>query len=144
MQNSTESSSSSLSSSYSLSSNKHSSKIKSSIFSSLILTSGISATQFTSSSPTTLYSSWVTSAGLQATNHDIGTNVPLFGTGTIDELYINNYGGLSYNDIDSADTIPAQVADNILIAPFFLPSVGGSVSTKKRKIFVLVPSGSLV
>lgn len=124
-------------SSSSLSSKKHSSSkqnkksrfsLKAASSSLLLLSTTTNATLFPSSSPTTLYNSWVTSAGLQASNFGLGTNVPLFGTGTIDELYINNYGGVSYNDIDSADTIPTQVADNILIAPFFIPSVGGSVT----------------
>lgn len=124
-------------SSSSLSSKKHSSSkqnkksrfsLKAALSSLLLLSTTTNATLFPSSSPTTLYNSWVTSAGLQASNFGLGTNVPLFGTGTIDELYINNYGGVSYNDIDSADTIPTQVADNILIAPFFIPSVGGSVT----------------
>jgi hypothetical protein len=91
---------------------------------------GVSAQvqSFPMPSPTTAFTSWTTTNGVQAQSQALGTDVPLFGTGTIDELFISNYGSLSYNDIDSADQLPSQVGDNIMLAPFYLPNVGGSVS----------------
>lgn len=49
-------------------------------------------------------------------------DVPLYGNATIDRLWVGAFGTLSYNQLIGKEVRPDDVDDNIVIAPYFLPS----------------------
>lgn len=96
----------------------------------VLAASAVPATQatglFTHNSASTVFSGW-TSTTQKSHELQLGFDIPLFGTGTINEIFISNFGTLTYNSMLGTDKTVTTAGDNMLLAPFFVPTVGGTV-----------------
>lgn len=79
--------------------------------------------------------SW-SSTSQQSEEHTLGFTFPLLGSGTVDKLYISNFGAVSYNSMGSSEDKIDEVKDNILIAPLFVKTSGALATVKKEEILI--------
>lgn len=54
----------------------------------------------------------------------LGFYLSLFGTGSVNELYVSSYGAVSYSSL-AQDVKVGDFDDNIVLAPFWVPSISG-------------------
>lgn len=81
--------------------------------------------------PEMIYSAWTDTKVLCSHVIPLDFEIPLFGNGTIDQLWISTYGSISYNQLISDEVRISDVGDNIVLAPYFLPSLSGTVQYER-------------
>ena len=102
----------------------------------LILLSALSASvegtlfQFSAATSLSNLATWSASSQ-KSTVVPLDFDIPLFGNATIDRLWFSAFGTLSYNQLISKEVSPDEVDDNIVLAPYFLPSSSGSVKYER-------------
>lgn len=56
---------------------------------------------------------------------------PLFGNATVDRVWVSAFGTFSYNQLIGKEVRPDDVDDNIVVAPYFLPSSAGECAYER-------------
>lgn len=85
---------------------------------------GINSQLFGHNNPTTTFSAW-TSNTQQNQQVSLGFYLSLFGTGSVNELFVSSYGAVSYSSLGQ-DVKVGDFDDNIVLAPYWIPSSSGS------------------